>query len=155
LPSQVTELVCYLGRSCWRHSTTALPSVCKQLNSGRRENCKCRPCERCSCCLAYHWMLTYDRYPVVSHCKLCFLCIYPPVHRLMKKMLESLAGFMGASKDVLVGFHATMWKEYQKEKKLYLLRRPYFLPQYLYLLPQLLQSEFCYICVQIACSKLR
>lgn len=83
------------------------------------------------------------------------LYFYPPVRRLMKKMLESLAGFMGASKDVLVGFRAITWKEYQKEKKLCLQRRPYFLLQYLYLLPQLLQSEFCYICVQIACSELR
>lgn len=39
---------------------------------------------------------------------LCFLCIYPPVHRLMKKMWESLVGFMGVFKDILVGFHAIM-----------------------------------------------
>lgn len=75
LPPRVIELLCYLG-SCWRHSTAASPPACNQLNSGRRQNCKCCPCERCSCCLVYQWVLTYDRYPVVSHCKLCFLCIF-------------------------------------------------------------------------------
>lgn len=77
-----------------------------QLSSARAE-CKCWSwCGHCPQSGQRASRCWHIRYPAPF--MLLILCISPPVHRLMKKLWESLVGFMGVFKDILVGFRAIM-----------------------------------------------